>query len=268
MANITNGSGAMVPAVDRAAQILKVLASSDVPLGVSELGRQLRLNKSTVHDIITTLSHHNLVERDDATKTYRIGHTLAELGQRAGARANLQTLAHPRLVAFARSVDETVLLGTYSDGHVTIIDREEASHDLKITSPIGHRLYYSVGAFGKIFIAAMTDAQANQLLRDQPPRAFTPRSITKITAYRASIHRVRSLGYAVDDEEYLSGVRAVAAPIIDGHGFVLAALCVIGFSMRLPHDKLLRVAKQTRDAAEKISRELGATEYPAWKGVG
>lgn len=268
MTNSSNDNGAMVPAVDRAAQILKILASSDVSLGVSELGRQLGLNKSTVHDIVTTLSHHNLVERDDASKTYRIGHALAELGQRAGARANLQTLAHPRLLAFARSVDETVLLGTYSDGHVTIIDREEAPHDLKITSPIGHRLYYSVGAFGKIFIAAMTDVQANELLRHRPPRAFTPRSITKITAYRTAIQRVCALGYALDDEEYLSGVRAVAAPIVDVRGFVIAALCVVGFSTRLPHDKLLRVAKQTRDAAEKISRELGATEYPAWKGVG
>jgi IclR family acetate operon transcriptional repressor len=159
--------------VDRAAQILKILAASDVSLGVSELGRQLGLNKSTVHDIVTTLSRHSLVERDDTTKTYRLGHALAVLGQRAGARANLQTLAHPRLVEFARSVEETVLLGTYHDGHVTIIDREEAPHELKITSPIGHRLYYSVGAFGKIFLSAMTEAQVTELLRDYPPRPFT-----------------------------------------------------------------------------------------------
>ncbi len=267
MANSPNGSG-IVPAVDRAAQILKILAASDVSLGVSELGRQLGLNKSTVHDIVTTLSRHSLVERDDTTKTYRLGHALADLGQRAGARVNLQTLAHPRLVAFAHSVEETVLLGTYHDGHVTIIDREEAPHELKITSPVGHRLYYSVGAFGKIFLSAMTEEQVTKLLRDIPPHAFTSRSITKITPYRAALERVRSLGYALDDEEYMSGVRAAAAPIVDARGFVIAALCVVGFSSRLPHDKLLRIAKQTRDAAEKISRELGANEYPAWKGVG
>ncbi len=268
MAYSPNGGGALVPAVDRAAQILRTIASSDVPLGVSELGRQLGLNKSTVHDIVTTLSQHKLVERDDATKTYRLGVALAELGQRASAHTNLQTLAHSRLAAFARAVEETVLLGTYHDGHVTIIDREEAPRDLKITSPIGHRLYYSVGAFGKVFIAAMTDAQAAELLRNKPPRAFTPRSITKITAYRAAIQRVRALGYALDDEEYLVGVRAAAAPVVDARSFVIAALCVVGFSTRLPHDRLIRIAKQTRDAAEKISRELGATEYPSWKGVG
>lgn len=268
MARNSNVSGAIVPAVDRAAQILKILAASDSSLGVSELGRQLGLNKSTVHDIVTTLYRHSLVERDDATKTYRLGHTLAELGQRAGARANLQTLAHPILASFARSVEETVLLGTYRDGHITIIDQEEAPHALMITSPIGHQLYYSVGAFGKIFLAAMTDAQATQLLRDKPPRAFTPRSITKIPAYCAAIQRVRVLGYALDYEEYLSGVRATAAPVVDARGFVIAVLCVVGFSSRLPRDKLIRIAKQVRDVAEKISRDLGATEYPAWKGVG
>jgi IclR family transcriptional regulator, KDG regulon repressor len=267
MAASPNGSD-LVPAVDRAAQILKTLAASDVSLGVSEIGRQLGLNKSTVHDIVATLSRHRLVERDGTTKTYRLGHALAELGQRAGARANLQTAAHPRLVAFARSVEETVLLGTYYDGHVTIVDREEAPHALKITSPIGHRLYYSVGAFGKIFLAAMTDPQVTELLSDKPPRAFTPRSITKPAAYRAALERVRSLGYALDDEEYMSGVRAAAAPLVDARGFVIAALCVVGFESRLRHDKLIRIAKQTRETAEKISRDLGAVEYPAWKGVG
>jgi len=228
----------------------------------------LGLNKSTVHDIVTTLSQHKLVERDNTAKTYRLGHALADLGQRAGAAPTLQTIAHSRLVAFARAVEETVLLGTYRDGHVTIIDREEAPHDLKITSPIGHRLYYSVGAFGKIFLAAMPAAQADKLVRDKPPRVFTSRSIMNITAYRAAIQRVRALGYALDDEEYLAGVRAAAAAVVDARGFVVGALCVVGFSTRLPHDKLIRVANQTRAAAEKISRELGATEYPTWKGVG
>jgi IclR family KDG regulon transcriptional repressor len=267
MLSSQNGNGATVPAVDRAAQILKTLASSEFPLGVSELSRQLGLNKSTVHDIVTALSHHKLLERDDASKTYRLGHALAELANHVGARNDLQTLAHPRLVTLAHAVQETVLLGTFHDGHVTIVDKEEAPHDVKITSPVGLRLYYSVGAFGKIFLAAMSDAQATKLLHDKPLRAFTPKSITKPPAYRAALRRVRALGYALDDEEYLAGVRAAAAPVVDARGYVVAALCVVGFRTRLSYEQLLRLAKQTRDAARKISRELGAVEYPAWKGI-
>lgn len=247
--------------------ILKTLASSDSALGVSELSRQLGLNKSTVHDLVTTLAHHKLVERDDATKTYRLGHALANWANRADASPDLATLARPRLAALVRQTEETVFLGAYRDGQVTIIAKEESPHSVKVSAPIHHHLYYSAGAFGKIFLAAMPDAQIAKLLRDKPPRVFTTRSITSIPAYRKAIQRVRALGHALDDEEYLAGVRAAAAPVVDANGCVVAAVCVVGFSTRLPHVKLLRVAKQTRDAAEKISRELGAVKYPSWEGI-
>src|SRR5450830_1259514 len=71
MAPAKNGNGSLVPAVDRAAQILHAIAASETALGVSELSRQLKFNKSTTHNILNTLCHHHLLERDDSTKTYR-----------------------------------------------------------------------------------------------------------------------------------------------------------------------------------------------------
>ncbi|MBI5652198.1 MAG: IclR family transcriptional regulator [Chloroflexi bacterium] len=263
-----NGNGALVPAVDRAAQILHAIAASEVALGVSELSRQLGLNKSTVHDILATLAHYHFLERDDAAKTYRLGYALAELGQRVSERADVRAVAHPRLVALAHTVEETVFLGAYRDGQVTIVDKEEAPHDFKITSPLGRQLYYSVGAFGKVFLAAMDEADANKLLRVKPLRAFTTKSIVKPTNLRGELRDVRAQGYAFDDEEYLPGVRATAAPVNDAAGRVIAALCVVGFSARMSNDKLTRLAKQTRDTAEQISRAMGAKEYPQWNGVG
>jgi DNA-binding IclR family transcriptional regulator len=263
-----NGNGALVPAVDRAAQILNAIAASEDALGVSELSRQLGLNKSTVHDILATLAHYHFLERDDTSKTYRLGYALAELGQRVGERADVRAVAHPRLVALARAVEETVFLGAYRDGQITIVDKEEAPHDFKITAPLGRQLYYSVGAFGKVFLAAMDPSAANKLMRAKPLRAFTAKSITKPTNLHADLNKVRDQGYAFDDEEYLPGVRATAAPINDAQGRVIAALCVVGFSARMANDKLTRLAKHTRDAAEQISRALGAKEYPQWNGIG
>ena len=267
MSPAKNDNAALVPAVDRAARILHAVASSGIPLGVSELSRQLGLNKSTTHDILSTLCRHQFLERDEAAKTYRLGYALAELGHRVGERMDLRAVAHPRLVALAHAVEETVILGTYHDGHVAIIDREEAPHEVKITAPVGRHLYYSAGVFGKIFIAAMPEAEASKLVRDKPLRAYTPKSITKITAYRAELEQVRAQGYALDDEEYLAGVRAAAAPVNDAQGRVVAALCVVGFGTRLPNTKLLQIAKQTRETAAEISRQLGATEYPTWNGI-
>ena len=129
MSPAKNDHASLVPAVDRAARLLHTIASSETSLGVSELSRQLKFNKSTTHDILTTLCHHHLLERDESTKTYRLGYALAELGHRVGERMDLRAVAHPRLLALARAVEETVILGTYHDGHVAIVDREEAPHD-------------------------------------------------------------------------------------------------------------------------------------------
>lgn len=270
MAFLKNGNGntTLVPAVDRAAHILRVLAETKTPLGVSELSRQLGLNKSTTHDILATLCHHRLLERDEPTKTYRLGYALAELGQRVDERLDLRTIAHAWITRLSEEVDETVFLGTYQDGHVTIIDKQEAPHDVKITSPVGRRMHYSAAAFGKLFLAAMNDEQVNQVLAQNPLRPATPKSITRPAAYRATLRQVRAQGYAIDDEEYLLGVRAVSAPVNDAQGHVIAALCVVGFGTRLAHAKLDDIAKQTRRAAEAISRALGASAYPEWNGVG
>lgn len=267
MPRLPKDTAASVPAVDRAAQILHALAASDSALGVSELSRQLGLNKSTTFDILTTLCHHRLVERNDSAKTYRLGYALAELGHHVRERIDLRAVAHPHLLELAREIQETVFLGTFHDGYVTIVDKEEAPHDLKITSPLGRRVHYSAAAYGKIFLSALADNEATQLMRHNPPRAYTTKSITKPAPYRAALAQVRKQGYALDDEEYLTGVRAAAAPINDAQGCVVAALCVVGFSTRLPHDKLIRLAKQARETAENISKQLGAKEYPVWNGV-
>lgn len=263
-----DGHGGVVPSVDRAAQILQTVAISDSPMGVSELSRQLALNKSTTHAILNTLCRHQLLQRDEATKTYRLGHGLVELAQRVQEQSDLRSIAHPRLVDLAEQVDETVLLGTFHDGYVTIIDKEESPHDLKITTPIGRRVHYSAAAFGKVFLAAMSDREIMALTQEKPLRAYTTKSITKPNAYRATLKQVRKQGYALDDEEYLAGVSAAGAPINDARARVVAVLIVVGFGTRLPQQRLKEVALQVRRAAEGISHELGATHYPTWNGVG
>jgi DNA-binding IclR family transcriptional regulator len=126
---------------------------------------------------------------------------------------------------------------------------------------------YSAAAFGKIFLAAMSEAELSELLSARPLRAFTRKSITKIGPYRAALRQVRAQGFALDDEEYLAGVRAAATPINDEHGKVIAALCVVGFSTRVAYSKLLDIARQACAASAEISSKLGAKEYPSWHGI-
>ncbi|OGO43572.1 MAG: hypothetical protein A2Z04_09920, partial [Chloroflexi bacterium RBG_16_57_9] len=224
--------------------------------------------KSTAHSILETLSHYGLLERDAATKTYRLGYGLFELGNLVADRMEVRQVAQPFLRDLAQAVEETVFLGVFRDDHVIIVDKEESPHDVKITSPLGRRIPHCAGAFGKVFHAAMPESDLDRLIKRKGLRAFTVFSLTDADAYRTELEQVRSLGYALDREEYLAEVRAGGAPVVNAHNQVVAALCVVGFSSRLPDTRLEQVAQQVRQAAEEVSRRLGARGYPAWDGIG
>ncbi len=267
----SNGSAeknnARVPAVDRAVRILQVFQNSDETLGVSELARRLNLNKSTLHSILNTLAYYNLLERDETTKTYRLGQGLYVLGSRARPRTDLYTVAHPYLVELARAVSETVLLGVFREEHVFILDREEAPHDLKISARIGQRMPFNAGVFGYIFNAALPAAQLAELIHARGLRSFTPGSMTRLPAYRKVLAQVRERGYAVEREQFLEGVSAVAAPVVNASGQVAGVLCIVGLSARLPQTRLEELADRVQAVAAEISRALGAETWPAWNGV-
>ncbi len=257
----------LVPAVDRAVTLLRLLQDGGGTHGVSDLSRKAGLHKSTVHDILHTLCHHKLVEQDPATKRFRLGAGLLEFSAHVRDRLDLRRVARAHLGELARATGETVFLGTFDGDHVMIVDKEESAHDLKITSPVGRRIPYCAGAFGKVFLAALPPADRDRLLKRRPLRAFTARSITDAATYGRDLVRVRREGFALDDEEYLDGVRAAAAPIVDGEGRVVGALCAVGLKARLRTSTFRALGPQVAAAAQAVSERLGATRYPAWDGL-
>lgn len=264
---MSKNGNSLVPAVDRAVQILKLFHSADETLGVSELSRRLDLNKSTLHGILNTLAYHDMLARDEQTKTYRLGRGLIVLGSRVQSRMDLSSMVHPDLVDLARQAQETVLLGVFRDEHIFILDREEAPHDLKISARVGQRMPFSAGVLGYVFSAAMPGAQLAKLVRSHGLRANTKNSITRLPAYRRVLAQVRERGYALETEEFLEGVSAVGVPIVNGKGQVAAALAIVGLSARLPKARLTSLTAQVRHIAEDISRRMGAPGYPLWDGV-
>ncbi len=268
--NSRKGSSGLVPSVDRAVQILQLFRTGDETYGVSELARRLDLNKSTLHGILSTLSYHHLLERDEMTKMYRLGHSLSDLGSRVRASdsPDLRAIAHPYVAQVARRVEETVLLGIFRDIHVYIADREEAPHDLKISANPGGRLPFNSGAFGYVFCAAMSSAQIAQLVRQKGLRTFTTNSPTRLSSYRAKLAQVRERGFALECEEFVAGVCSVAAPIVNSQGQVVAVLCVVGVRPRMSEERMESLAREVCKSARDISERIGATLYPSWNGIG
>lgn len=258
----------LVPAVDRAIQILNVYRSGEEAFGVSEVSRLLDLNKSTVYAILNTLAYHGFVERDEETKKYRLGPALFHLGSLVRPRVNLRDVAHPFILDLAGQVDATVILGSYTtDDDVLILDSAEPDFDMKISASVGTRVPHSAGVFGKIFHAAMDGETLSRLLAARPLRPYTPQTIVDLAEYQQELERVRATGIAEEDQEYLDGVRAIGVPIVNREGQVIAALIVTGFSRHLDDAKMALLRERLPAVGRRISELLGAQEWPAWNGV-
>jgi IclR family KDG regulon transcriptional repressor len=243
------------PTVKKAFQVLDLVARRDKRLTLSDLSRELGISKSTMHGIAQALEGIGAIVRDERTKRYTLGITLFELAHAVYTRIDLKDIARPILEDLMRTTRQSVFLGIRSDDRVSIIDIVESTQNLKITAHIGARLPLLVGATGKVFMASLEESDAVQLLRTVGLRRDTEKSISDPDRYMTEVRKVRISGYALDDEEYLQGVRAVAAPIF-APGRQMSAIWVVGFSQSLTTEKMTAIAVATKNAAESISRKF------------
>lgn len=246
-----------VPAVDRAARLLELLGSVARPMSISELARELSINKGTMRDLLETLRAHGLLERDESRKQYRLGPRLARLGMAALGQLDPAGIARPFLIDLAGGINGAVLLVVPHGDRATIVDKVDGGRvAVEVSATVGRRIRLAAGALGKIFLANADDVSRAQLLAALAHP--TARTITDPVEYAAQIATARQQGYATDDEEYLAGVRATAAPVIDARDRVVAAVLVIGLTGSLPVEDLPRVGEATARAARSISQALGA----------
>ena len=243
------------PAVRKAFQILRLIADASEGLGISKLAKVLEISKGTVHGITSALEEMGAIRREPSTKKYELGLTLFELGRRAYSQIDLRDIARPALEALMDKIQETVFLGILNGDHVTILDSVECRHDFKITSPIGATIPLFAGATGKAILAVMDVDVASEIIKKNGLPRHTDKSIVDPDQFLEEIRNVKQNGYATDYEEYITGVRAVAAPI-DGNKDQLAAIWVVGFKASLDDHKMNVLKTEIRRTADAIINRL------------
>lgn len=243
------------PIVKKAFDILTAISRSRKGLRISDISSRLDISKSTVHGITAALEEQGAIARDPSSKRYTIGLTLMELGKAAYERVDIIQTARPIMENLMEQCNESVFLGIRNQDHVTVIDIVESRKDFKISSPIGTALPLLAGAVGKAFLSFMPANDAADYLKANPIRRFTAQTITEPADYLKELAAVKSRGYALDDEEYLVGVRAVAVCLSPFSGR-LPALWVVGFKAGMSDDQMPHIIDRTVDAARRINQAL------------
>jgi IclR family KDG regulon transcriptional repressor len=248
-------TGYFAPSVKKAFKILQVIADSPSGLGVSELAKKLSMGKSTVHGITMGLEALGVLVRDPIQKKFSLGYTLLELSRRAYARIELRDVARGRMERLMEKVGETVFLGIMNGDHVTILDVVESDNEMKITSPPGTRLPLLAGATGKVFLAQLEEKKAKEIIQKMGLVRFTSKSLVDQKKFFKEVEEAKKKGYAIDDEEYILGVRAIAAPIQTGSA-PLAAIWVVGFTSSLNDPKMEKVILEIKNTVQEITQSM------------
>ncbi len=259
-------AGYKAPAVHKAFQLLRSVARSQKSLGIVELAKQLGYSKSTTHGLVHALLREGALTQGTGAHKLYLGPAIAELLFSDWHQEKVNELAQPILNDIRDSVSETVILGVRIRSRVLIITTAETSESLKISVPVGSTIPLLGGAVGKVFLSDETPDHALQLIQKHGLRRYTPRSITDATEYLTELDHVRAQGYAVDIEEYLQGIRAVAVALHNRRGLP-AALWVVGISASMDTEKMKKIADIAREKAEKLRFELDEGCYGTARNV-
>lgn len=243
-----------VPAIDKCFQILDLFERKKDALGISEISNELNLNKSTVFNIVYTLSDLGVLENRD--NKFRFGTKLYVLGKSAQQGSDLIRYVHPYLKDISKKTNLSAFLGIRS-GHVAmIIDKSDSSYDLKISSEIGARIPLVAGAHGKAFLSLLTKEEISQLLSDPNAQKYIHLSGKDRDGYLESVMKVKEEGFAYEDEEYLKGIRALAVPLKLNRKDFHCAIWAVGLKNQIKGESLGSYIEFLKEIANKIESKF------------
>jgi DNA-binding IclR family transcriptional regulator len=244
----------------KAAAIIDVLADSEHALSLTALSGELGIAKSTLHGILATLGSIGYVTKDSETGDYRLGLHLFEIGNAISRKLDERRVAKPYMEALAKKTGETVHLAVLEDGEVLYLDKHESNHSIRIITESGIKLPVHCSGLGKALLSGLPDDKITALLDKKGMEKYTETTITNAKDFLKDIRGVRQKGYASDKQEFMIGLRCIAAPVYTISGKITCAISISGPVSRMTRDQLEVKRVYLMKAARAISRKLGYTE--------
>lgn len=241
----------------RAFSIIELLATSP-NLGLTEISTKLEYSKSTVHNIVTTLTTQGVLEKNFDTSRYHLGRKLIELGYIAQGEVAVRKIAYPYLRRLNEELDETIHLTVLDNRQVLYIDCIESKKRLRTYSVIGVRAQLHCTSVGKAIMAFLPPAEIDAIIELCGLKKYTSNTITDKQTLLKELKWIVEAGYAIDNMEHENGLRCVGAPIFDNHNEVFASLSISGPETRITMEKVEEIAPILVEAAQDISRKMGA----------
>jgi IclR family pca regulon transcriptional regulator len=212
-----------IQSVSRALAILELFDERRPYLSTTEIAELTGLNRATAYRFCQTLLSLGYLE-EVAPRRFRPGLKAVSLARAALSSRELPDLALPYLRELRDSAGETVNMALLDGAEVVYVSRLLSHHLLALRLFVGSRLPVHTSSLGRAMLAFLPEEEVVQLLGRLELTAFTKHTIVDRRRLLAELHRIRTRGYALNDQELVIGIRGIAAPVFGIGGRPIAAI--------------------------------------------
>ena len=249
---------AQIPTNLRLLLVVEEIAKAGTPLKPMQLSDALGLPKPTIHRLLQTAEAEGFLQRDLDGRSYGPGPRLRQIAVHTMSSERLRTGRLAILKAVAEEIGETCNLAVPDREGMTYLDRVETKWPLRIQLPIGTQVPFHCTASGKMYLSTLRDRTLETVLNSKPLEALTERTIVSIEGLNRELAETRARGYSQDDEEFMSGMTAIAVPVLDSTGRLLATLSVHAPNQRHDVLDLISFLPALKAAGKKLSHLHGS----------
>jgi IclR family acetate operon transcriptional repressor len=245
--------------VDRLVRIFEAVTGG--PASLSKIAAEAGLSDATTLRYLSSLVSHGLLDRDPASRQYRIGMRMFLLARSAVSGRDFMSMVVSSMARLVEQFNETVNFGARVGHDLVIVHALQSSQPIRMGAAVGDKDAWHASGLGKAILSTLPVTDVRSLLARTDLTQLTPRTLTDPDDLLRELARVRERGFAIDDEETVEGLRCAAAPVRDAAGTARYALSVSGPAYRLPHARLLDIGETVSEQAQLL--EALADQGPA-----
>ena len=236
----------------RGLQVLKEIMNSEKSISANELCLKFDIDKSTMSRLITTLIHEGFAKYVENTKEIIYTDVMETLSKKKREDIIIkQTLS--LLNEVFTQTDECSYISVYDDNMLLNLNQiDNSERILKNRDSIGLHSPLHATAMGKVILSFSKNIDTSKLELTE----FTHSTITNPKRLQLTMHTIKELGYAIDDEEFEYGLRSVAVPYFSKKGEFIGAIGVSGLAARLDTEKLQKMATIMISLANKYKLDM------------
>jgi DNA-binding IclR family transcriptional regulator len=244
----------IVPALARGIEVLELLAEARAPMAPSDMARALGIPRSTVFRLLQTLEAYGLIGRTDHGNAFRLSAGVTRLGFAWLGSLDVTEAGRGPLDGLRDRTGHSCHLAVRDGADGVVVLRAPGKGALTGSFSVGTRVPTHASVLGRMLLTDLSDAELHAVFPAEPLRAYSPQTPTTLSALRVRIAEDRARGHGVSEGYFESGVSAVAAPVRDATGRVVASINATLFGGARINDALVAEVKR---AAAEISRALG-----------